>query len=80
LGVQRSMIIINIEKAKNIAHDIRRQKRTQEFAPLDIQATIPMYAAQAEAARQEIRDRYAQMQLDIDAANTPEQLRSILLL
>jgi len=74
------MIIINIEKAKNIAHDIRRQKRTQEFAPLDIQATIPMYAAQAEAARQEIRDRYAQMQLDIDAANTPEQLRSILLL
>lgn len=74
------MITINISKAKIIAHDIRREKRSKEFAPLDIQATIPMYAAQAEAARQEIRDRYAQMQIDIDAATTPEQLKSILLL
>lgn len=74
------MITINISKAKIIAHDIRREKRSKEFAPLDIQATIPMYAAQAEAARQEIRDRYAQMQIDIDAATTPEQLKTILLL
>lgn len=73
------MIIINLSKAKTIAHDIRREKRSKEFAPLDIQATIPAYAAQAEAARQEIRDRYAQMQIQIDAATTPEQLKDLIL-
>jgi Spy/CpxP family protein refolding chaperone len=73
-----SLITINLSKAKTIAHEIRRQKRSQEFATLDIQATIPAYAAQAEAARQEIRDRYAQMQIDIDAANTPEQLKQLI--
>ena len=72
------MIIINLPKAKTIAHEIRRAKRAQEFAPLDIQVTIPQYAAQAETARQEIRDRYAQMQIEIDAAQTPEQLKTIL--
>ncbi len=72
------MIAVNLSKAKTIAHEIRRDKRSKEFAPLDIQATIPAYAAQAEAARQEIRDRYAQMQIEIDQAQTPEQLKSIL--
>lgn len=72
------MIAINLSKAKTIAHEIRREKRSKEFAPLDIQATIPQYAAQAEIARQEIRDRYAQMQVEIDQAQTPEQLKSIL--
>ncbi len=72
------LITINLLKAKTIAHEIRRQKRSAEFAPLDIQATIPAYAAQAEAARQEIRDRYAQMQINIDAANTPEQIKQVI--
>jgi hypothetical protein len=72
------LITINLSKAKTIAHQIRRQKRSQEFAPLDVQVTIPAYAAQAETARQEIRDRYAQMQIDIDAANTPEQLKQLI--
>ncbi len=35
------MITINIDKAKAIAHDKRRQARSAEFAPLDIKATIP---------------------------------------
>lgn len=72
------MIAINLPKAKTIAHEIRREKRSKEFAPLDIQATIPAYAAQAEAARQEIRDRYAQMQIEIDNAITAEQLKAII--
>ena len=39
------MIQINIEKAKEIAHTHRRAARAAEFAPLDVQATIPSLAA-----------------------------------
>jgi hypothetical protein len=72
------MITINVDKAKNIAHDIRRAKREEEFAPYDavIMKQIPgNSAAEAEAARQEIRDRYAAMQVEIDAASTPEEIK-----
>ena len=72
------MITINLTKAKAIAHDVRRAKRAVELAPLDIQATIPAQATQAEAARQAIRDKYAEMQTEIDAAATPDELKSII--
>ena len=72
------MIRINIDKAKAIAHDVRRVKRTEEFAPLDVKATIPSEAAAAEAARQEIRERYADMQQQIDAAQSTDQLKAII--
>jgi len=65
-----SMITINIDKAKAIAHDKRRQARSAEFAPLDIKATIPSEAVAAEAARALIRTKYATMQADIDADTT----------
>jgi hypothetical protein len=42
------MITINIDKAKAIAHDKRREARSAEFAPLDIKATIPSEATAAE--------------------------------
>lgn len=72
------MIVINIDKAKNIAHDLRRIKREEEFAPYDavIMKQIPgNNAAEAEAARQAIRDKYAAMQVEIDAASTPEEIK-----
>ena len=69
------MIIVNLDKAKNIAHDIRRQKRSEEFAPLDVQATIPSEAVAAEEARQVVRDKYAAIQQEIDAANTPDEIK-----
>ena len=72
------MITINIDKAKDIAHDIRRAKRAEEFAPLDIKATIPSEAVAAEAARQAIRDKYAAMQTQIDLASTPEEIKEAL--
>lgn len=72
------MIRINIDKAKDIAHDVRRAKRAQDFAPLDVKATIPSEAAAAEAARQEARERYAAMQEQIDAAQSPDQLKAII--
>jgi hypothetical protein len=72
------MITINLNKAKNIAHDIRRAKRAEEFAPLDIKATIPSEAVTAEAERQVIRDKYAAIQENINAATNTEQLKSAL--
>jgi len=67
---------INLNKAKDIAHDVRRAKRAEEFAPLDIKATIPAEATAAEAARQAVREKYAAMQTAIDAAATPEEIKA----
>jgi hypothetical protein len=75
MGVYR-VITINLDKAKNIAHDKRRAARSAEFAPLDIKATIPAEAQAAETARQAIRDKYATMQTAIDDATTVEQIKS----
>ncbi len=72
------MIVINIPKAKEIAHEMRRAERAKEFAPLDIKATIPSEAATAEAARQAVRDKYAVIQQSIDAAATPEEIKAAL--
>ena len=71
------VISVDIDKAKAIAHDKRRAKRTDEFAPLDIKATIPSEAAIAEAARQVIRDKYAALQSDIDAVSGVVELKDI---
>ncbi len=70
------MISINIDKAKSIAHDARRAARSAEFAPLDVQATIPSKAAEAEAARQVVRDKYAAMQTAIDSASTADEIKA----
>lgn len=68
----------DLAKAKAIGHDKRRAARAEEFAPLDVEATIPAKAAQAEAAREAIRQKYAAMQSAIDAASTPEQIKAAL--
>lgn len=70
-------IAINIDKAKTIVHDIRRAARSAEFAPLDIKATIPSEAAAAEAARQAVREKYAAVQTQIDAASGVAELKTI---
>ena len=72
------MIKIDINKAKNIAHDMRRAARAEEFKPFDLKATIPAEAAAAEAARQAIREKYAEIQNQIDAAATPEEIKAAL--
>jgi hypothetical protein len=71
-------IDIDIPKAKEITHERRRAKRADEFAPLDIEATIPAKAAAAEAARETIRQKYAAMQIEIDGCTTAEQLKTII--
>ena len=72
------MIVINIDKAKAIGHDMRRAARAEEFKPLDVKATIPSEAEAAEAARQFVREKYADIQTKIDAAATPEEIKEAL--
>lgn len=75
------MITVNLEKAKLIAHAKRRQKRAEEFAPYDeiIMKQIPgVDAVEAEAVRQVIRDKYAEVQDAIDAAKSPEEIKTAL--
>ena len=74
------MIIVNIDKAKEIGHNMRRAAREEEFAPHDaaIAKQIPGQMEGAEAARQAIRDKYAAIQTQIDAATTPEEIKAAL--
>ena len=75
------MISINITKAKAIAHDMRRAARAEEFAPHDevIAKRIPGVAeAEAEAARAAIRVKYAVIQDQIEAAATPDEIKTAL--
>jgi hypothetical protein len=75
------MITVNMTKAKAIAHEARRAARAEEFKPHDevIMKQIPgVDAQQAEAARQAIREKYATLQAQMDAAQTPEQLKALL--
>ncbi len=74
------MIVVNIDKAKAIGHDMRRAARTEEFKPYDdaIAKQIPGQMEGAEAARQAIRDKYAAIQAQIDAAQTPEEIKTAL--
>ena len=72
------MITINIDKAKSIAHDKRREARSEEFKPYDeaIAKQIPNQTDGAEATRVEIRAKYATMQTAIDAASTVEEIKA----
>lgn len=74
------MITININKAKSIGHDMRRAARAEEFKPFDdaIAKQIPGQVEGAETARQAIREKYAAMQVQIDAAATPDEIKAAL--
>lgn len=75
------MIKINLDKAKAIAHDIRREAREQEFAPYDaiIAKQIPGSTSEAaEIERQKIRDKYAKLQAEMDAAQDVNELKTLL--
>ena len=71
----------DMSKAKSIAHDMRRTARSQEFAPHDdiIAKRIPgTTIEEAEAARQEIRDRYAVIQDAVDSGQSIDDLKAAL--
>lgn len=62
---------VNLAKAKLVAHEKRRAKREEEFAPHD-EAIAKQFPGKntttEEAARQVIRDKYAVVQANIDSA------------
>jgi len=74
------MITINIDKAKAVAHNIRRAARATEFEPYDsaIAKQIPGQVAGAEEARAVIRTKYTQIQTQIDAASTVDEIKAAL--
>ena len=74
------MIKINVDKAKTIAHDMRRAARADEFKPFDeaIAKQIPNAAEGAEVERQAIREKYAAIQTQINAATTPDEIKTAL--
>ena len=72
---------VDLDKAKDIGHDIRRQQRAEEFKPYDdiIAKQIPgLDATEAEASRAQIRFKYGLIQDVIDAASDPEEIKSAL--
>ena len=71
------MITVNIDKAKVVAHEHRRNARSEEFAPLDIKVTIPSESVAAESARSAIREKYAVIQSNIDSATELATLKNI---
>ena len=71
-------IIHNLDKAKNIAHDKRRQARQDELAPLDVLVTVPGKEVLTEASRQAIREKYALLQVEIDSAKNVNELKALL--
>ena len=76
-----SLIKVNMEKYRAIAHEVRRNARAEEFKPYDevIMKQIPGNDyTEAEAARQAIREKYSTLQAQMDAAQTPEELKALL--
>lgn len=80
-GAWKHDLTVDVPKAKEIGHDMRRRKREVEFAPHDevIAKQIPGKALDdAEAARAAIRAKYDAVQTAIDAAATPEEIKAAL--
>tara|TARA_R110002167_G_scaffold15390_1_gene61337 strand:- start:96 stop:458 length:363 start_codon:yes stop_codon:yes gene_type:complete len=71
-------LVTSLPEAKLIAHEKRRQVRSEAFKPLDVEATIPSKAVAAEAARQVIRDADDAKQIAIDGAADEAGLRSVM--
>jgi hypothetical protein len=75
------VIKINTDKARTIAHELRRAARSAEFAPLDEQIARRLPGADLdalEAARQAVRDRYAVIQTTIDLAGSADGVKAAL--
>jgi len=76
--IQDDLVIEDLTKSKVIAHDIRRKRRDEEFAPLDRLATVPSQFEAVEAQRVVIREKYNVTQVQIDDALTIEELKEAL--
>ena len=71
-------LTVNLSKAKEIAHAKRRADRDVKMKPLDVKATIPLFAEQAETEREAIRVANATVQDAIDAGTGVAELKAAL--
>ena len=69
-------IDVDISRAKEIAHNIRRKHRDEVMGPLDRKATIPSEVAEVEIEREKIRNQNAKIQISIDKSKTPDELKN----
>lgn len=69
------MIKVDMTKAKEIAHEVRRNDRDAKMKPLDVEATIPAKAEQAESQRQAVRDANSVVQSEIDSSTNTDELK-----
>lgn len=78
--ISNTSLTVNFSKAKNRAHNIRREIRGKKFAPLDeiVAKQIPGKSTQAENSRQNVRDEDAVIQVNIDNAQDLDTLANIL--
>ena len=73
---------INLDKAKAIAHNLRRQQRAAEFAPLDMAIAIRVSGLDPdviEKEREVVREKYALIQEVIETAETPEEVKAAII-
>ena len=74
-------VVINVDKAREIAHQTRREKRAAEFKPNDdiIALNIPGTDIKAaEDARSQTRWKYKVMQDNLDRSKTISELNAVL--
>lgn len=70
---------IDLTKAKEVAHDCRREARAKEFAPLDEKIAKQLPGddlAVVEGQRVDIRRKYDGIQAEIDGAGSVEELKA----
>jgi len=68
---------VDMAKAKDVAHDLRREARAKEFAPLDEKIAKQLPGddlAVIEGQRVDIRRKYDGIQTEIDGAVSVEEL------
>lgn len=71
------MIKVNVEKAKDIAHAARRQKRDVDFQPIDGGAMYASLNQEGQEQREVVKAADDQLQADIDAAVDAEELLTL---
>lgn len=72
---EKGAVVEHVEKSRVIAHEMRRLERSEEFKPFDAQATIPFMAEKAEEGRAKIRQKYDEIQKEMDATPNVGGLR-----
>ena len=75
-------VAVDLGKAKDIGHELRRAQRAEEFQPFDeiIAKQIPgADHVAAEASRQAIREKYALVQVAIEASEDAEAIKQALM-